>query len=52
MGKLLGSSLGTREAWKGEFGSGGHDGVMERAGEVVAGTRGNMVALNRALVRR
>jgi hypothetical protein len=40
MGKLLGSSLGTREAWKDEFGGGGHDCAVERAGVVVAGARG------------
>jgi hypothetical protein len=45
MGKLLGDSLGTREAWKGEFGGGGHDGAVERAGVVLAGARGKMAAL-------
>jgi hypothetical protein len=40
MGKLLGSSLGIGEAWKGEFGGGGHGGVVERAGAVVTSMRG------------
>jgi hypothetical protein len=47
MGKLLGGSLGTREAWKGEFGGSGHGGVVERAGAVVTGARGKTTALNR-----
>jgi hypothetical protein len=40
MGQLLGGSLSTREAWKGEFGGDGHDGAVVRAGAVVTGARG------------
>jgi hypothetical protein len=52
MGKLLGGSLGTGEAWKDEFDGGGHGGAVERAGAVVTCVRGKLAALNRALARR